>query len=145
MLFARRGRRSKRRRGAVLVEFALVVPVTLLFIFGLIELSRMVMVQQALTNAAQRGSREATLARINSSSNVEATVREYLDGALGPIAGSEDLNITISPIDLSSISSGDEVSVQVSVPSSSVSWVKNPFLGRETEMTLVGQSSRTRE
>ena len=42
-------------RGVAAVEFALVAPLFLLFLFGMIEFGRMVMVQQVLTNASREG------------------------------------------------------------------------------------------
>jgi len=55
-------------RGAAAVEFALVLPVLLLLVFGMLEFSRAYNVQISLTNAAREGARvmaihnDATLA-----------------------------------------------------------------------------------
>ena len=43
------------RQGAAAVEFALVVPVFFLMVFGMIEFGARIMVQQLLTNAAREG------------------------------------------------------------------------------------------
>ena len=51
----------KKRRGAAAVEFAVVAPIFLLLVFGMIEYGRMVMVQQVLTNASREGARVAVL------------------------------------------------------------------------------------
>ena len=51
----------KKRRGAAAVEFAVVAPIFLLLVFGMIEYGRMVMVQQVLTNASREGARCAVL------------------------------------------------------------------------------------
>jgi Flp pilus assembly protein TadG len=54
--------RSKRaRRGAALVEAALVLPVVLMFLFGILEYGRYVMMRQVLTNAAREGARYAQI------------------------------------------------------------------------------------
>ena len=87
----RSGRRCSRRRGATLVEFAMVVPVVFVFMFGLIELSRYVMVQQALTSAAHRGCRMAILATTVNDDAVESAVRNYLDGSLGSLSDSDSV------------------------------------------------------
>lgn len=47
------------RRGQALAEFALVLPVVLLLIFGLIDLGRAVFLANSVTNAAREGARFA--------------------------------------------------------------------------------------
>src|SRR5687767_15081283 len=51
----------RNRRGAAVVEFAMVAPLLFLLIFGLIEFGRVVMVQQVLTNGAREGARVGVL------------------------------------------------------------------------------------
>lgn len=54
----RRAARSRgRRRGAAAVEFALVLPFMILLVFGMIEFSRAMLVQSALTTSARSGAR----------------------------------------------------------------------------------------
>ena len=53
--------RSSRHRGQTLVEFALVAPVLLLTIFGIITLGIGVFYQQQLTNAARETARYAAI------------------------------------------------------------------------------------
>ena len=43
------------RRGAATVEFAVVIPILLTFILGIIEVGRLVMVAQVATNASACG------------------------------------------------------------------------------------------
>lgn len=52
-------RAGKRRRGAVLVEAAIVVPVFLVFFIGILEYCRYIMMLQVVTNAAREGARYA--------------------------------------------------------------------------------------
>ena len=52
-------RRSKKQRGTAMVETALVLPLALLLLFGIMEYGRFVMTQQVLTNAAREGCRYA--------------------------------------------------------------------------------------
>jgi Flp pilus assembly protein TadG len=55
-------RRSRRRqRGQTLVEFALVIPVFLVLIFGLIDGSRLVFMNSTLSQAAREGARQASV------------------------------------------------------------------------------------
>lgn len=53
--------RTARDRGSVAVEFALVVPVLLLIVFGLIDFGRALNAQISLTGAAREGARLAAL------------------------------------------------------------------------------------
>src|SRR5260370_1007829 len=76
-------RRAGPRRGATLVEPSLVLGIFLLFIFGLIEYARFVMIYQAMQNAAREGARYA-ISVINpdtvTDANVEAEVLRRLKG-----------------------------------------------------------------
>lgn len=139
-------RRSRRpRRGATVVEFAMVVPVVFVFVFGMIELSRYVMVQQALTSAAQRGCRKAMLATTQSNGAVEAAVRDYLGGSLGAMADSGAVQVTVTPQTLSEVPSGSDVTVRVQVSTADISWVRGTLFGRTTDVILAGQSTLVRE
>ena len=50
-----------RRRGAAVVEAALVLPIVCMFLFGILEYSRYVMTLQVLTNACREGARYAMI------------------------------------------------------------------------------------
>ena len=52
-------KRRAPQRGTAAVETALVLPLCLLFLFGIMEYGRFVMVQQVITNAAREGCRYA--------------------------------------------------------------------------------------
>jgi Flp pilus assembly protein TadG len=61
---AERSERSalpRRQRGATLVEFALVLPLLVLLLFGIIEFGRILSAQVIVTYAAENGARYATL------------------------------------------------------------------------------------
>jgi Flp pilus assembly protein TadG len=51
----------EQRRGAAAVEFAVVAPVFILLVLGMLEYGRMIMVQQVITNASREGARRAVL------------------------------------------------------------------------------------
>jgi Flp pilus assembly protein TadG len=64
------------------VEFALVAPVLVLLVFGMIEFGRMVMVQQVLTNAAREGARVAILSSSTDAQVTSAVVAYMTSGQL---------------------------------------------------------------
>ena len=60
--FFRMGRRgAKRARAAAVVEFAVVLPLLLTILFGIIEYGWVFMVRQTLQTAAREGARQAVL------------------------------------------------------------------------------------
>lgn len=81
-------------RGAAAVEFALVLPVLVLLVLGLIEFSRVFNVQISITNAAREGARTMAI------ENDPAVARSAAIGAapsVTPAISSGD--IAISPAD----------------------------------------------
>jgi len=58
---ARRDRHGERARGAAIVEFAVVLPLLLTILFGIIEYGWVFMVRQTLQTAAREGARIAVL------------------------------------------------------------------------------------
>lgn len=115
-----------RRRGAAVVEFAIVAPVFFLVILGMIEFGRVAMVQQVITNAAREGARIAVLDGATKT-KVKSKVEDYLNSA--GISGS---SLTVSPDPPDSAKYGESVTVGVSVPFSQVSWLPTPqFIGNQ--------------
>lgn len=113
------------RRGAALVEFALVAPVFLFLVLATIEFGRMIMVQQILTNAAREGARRAVVEG-STPSEVESLVANYLSRS--SVSGA---TVEVSPRNLGSVGFGDDVTVTVSVPFDTVSWTGTPWMLRD--------------
>lgn len=112
---SRRARRN--RRGAAVVEFAIVAPLFILLLFGMIEFGRMIMVQQVLTNASREGARRAIIEG-STQTEVETQVNNYLAGTT--VSGA---TVTVEPTNLTNLGFGDPVTVSVSVPFNAVSWI----------------------
>ena len=112
--------RCRKRKGVSAVEFAFVAPVFFLFVFGMVEFGRIVMIQQCMTNASRAGCRTAALATTTTDAQVKASVQEFLNTA---IADSSDVKVNITPNDLSTTSSGTQVTVSVQVAYSDISWL----------------------
>jgi Flp pilus assembly protein TadG len=117
---------GKRRRGAAATEFAIVAPVFFLMIIGFIEFGRALMVQQVLINASRVGARQATTAGATTG-QVQAAVQAYTNGV-----AVNGVVVTVSP-EPSTAAAGATITVNASVPFSSVSWMKSAwFLGGKT-------------
>jgi TadE-like protein len=79
-------RRVRSERGAELIEFALVFPVLLLLVLGMVEFGFLFQRYEVLTNAAREGARIAVLPGY-SFDDVKARVCNYVEGGGVPIAG----------------------------------------------------------
>jgi len=141
----KKGIAGSKRRGAAAIEFAVVAPVLFLIIFGLIEFSRMVMMQQSVTEAAQLGCRKAALATTNTSTKVETAVREYLESVILNPAAANSARINISPSNLAYLTPGTQISVEVQVDFADVSWLPGNLLGLAGTEVLKSTSTLERE
>ena len=122
----RRRTRKDKRRGASAVEFAIVAPVFIMLVIGMIEVGRAMMVQQVLTNASRVGARQAVMLTSSSSETITAA-NDYAEGV-----GVDGISVTVSP-DPASAATGSEVTVTTSIGYASVSWLPAPwFMGGKT-------------
>lgn len=137
--------RTRRRRGAAAVEFAIVAPIMLLAVFGLIEFGRMIMVKQSVTNAAREGCREAALATTLSTSDVYTVVRNHLKAVVPNYSNSKELRVTCNPSSLSGIASGTPITVDVAVDFSDVSWLPGGFMNLAGNPEISAQATKNRE
>jgi hypothetical protein len=83
-------KQQRHGRGQALVEFALVIPLFLLIIFGLVDLGRAVFVNNSLAEAARDGARygsvQARAFNDATRSDVEDWIVDRLDGVPDPTA-----------------------------------------------------------
>ena len=141
LMMLRAGSRRFVRVGAHLVEFAFVIPVFFIFIFGLIEIGRGLMVGSLVTNASRAGCRVGILPG-KSNSDVTAAVNSLLNAQ-----GVSDYTTTISvngdaTKNVSSASSQDTIKVIVSVPANKVTWLPSALY---LNGTISGQFSLPHE
>ena len=113
---------AKRRAGAHTVELAMVLPAFFLFFFGLLEVSRGLMVNSLMVNASRVGCRTATLP-----GKTNADVTDSIDSTLAAqgISGYTTI-IKLNGAPTTSIqnaATGDTVTVEVTVPSDKISWI----------------------
>jgi len=130
--------RPRQRRGAAVVECALVTPLLALLLLGMFELGRAMMAKESLCNAARKGCRtgiqpqygncEITNDCTNVMRNSGYDVTTFDPPNLGAITISvKDPNGNVLA-DALDAPPGSKVSVQVSIPVSSVLWTSSNFL-----------------
>lgn len=134
--------RTGDRRGATVVEMALVAPIFFLLVFAIVEFGRAVMIKHSLTEAARAGARTAALASTINTSKAESAAQDYLQQTL---TGSFDLSqcrINISPDGLGTLDTGTTVTARVEVDFDDVTWITPSFLNNAV---LRGEASMTKE
>jgi Flp pilus assembly protein TadG len=115
--------RRDQRRGASAVEMALVSPVLILLLVGMIEAARLGMVAQMLTTAAREGCRVAVLNGMTQT-DVQDRINSVLSGS-GISVGTVTPTCP-SPYTWTSAPNGTAITVSLSVPYSQVTWLKLP-------------------
>ena len=135
--------RGSRRMAAALVEFAVVVPVMFMLMLATFEFGRTFMVMELLTEGARVGCRKAIIEG-TSSQQIRDAVTSYLAGLgiNGDTVGVIVSDGVANTVEASTQPAYTEMTVKVTVPVSSVSWVPNPLF---TSGTLSGEFTMRRE
>lgn len=110
-----------REKGAAVVEFAVVLPILLAFLFGILEFGRVMMVNHTLNNAARAGARIAALPGADNSSVLDA-INEELSGC-----GLSYDDCVFDPADVSTADRDDPITVTVRVNYESIGFVTGYF------------------
>lgn len=119
-LHRKRRIQSAPRRGAAVVEFALVSPLLIMLTLGMMEIGRVVMVKQLLINASREGARFAVLPG-STNAEVEAQVVEALQPT---ISGA---TVSVDPPVIATAPAGTPITVAVTIPAANVSWIPHPL------------------
>jgi Flp pilus assembly protein TadG len=118
----------------VVVEFAFIAPVLVFLVMGMLEVSRGLMVTQALNDAARSGCRLGI-----QGGKTTQNIKDNASDALKDVPLSPNATVTVlvngNNVDASTAVRGDQISVQVSVPFSAVSWTTSIFLTGDTLMS----------
>jgi Flp pilus assembly protein TadG len=112
------------RRGAVAIEFILVSLMLVLTFVSIIEISRMLMVQQVLVNAAREGVRRAVVPNSTDAelTGADGVLTHYVESAGIPATYDVDVYVNGTLSDVDSALPHDEIRVQLTVPYADVSW-----------------------
>jgi Flp pilus assembly protein TadG len=131
--------RANKRSGAAIAEFAIVCPILALVLLGMIELCRGSMVKVILSDAARKGCRtgiqrdKGNQQIIDDCTNI-MTDNNFDSSKFNPSGGVGSITIVVNDPNGNVLAesldapSGSKVSVQVSIPISSTTWVPNLFL-----------------
>jgi Flp pilus assembly protein TadG len=136
---------ARNRRGATLVEFAVVAPVMFAFVFGIIEFGRLMMVQQAMTNAAREACREASLATTINSADVDTMARNMMLGVMSNASDPAKVRISMSPASMASVTSGTPMTVDVAVDFSDASWLPGSIVNITSGRVMSAEATFDRE
>ena len=111
------------RRATACVECALILPVLVIFVLGLLEMGRFIEVRQILTSAAEEGARQASAGQVTNAQVVNI-VTGCIAAAGLPTTG---LTITVADLtnpgrDVSQATCMDNLQVTVTIPFVNVRW-----------------------
>jgi Flp pilus assembly protein TadG len=121
---SRRRFKLRRRSGAVVVEFAICAPILFMFFFAALEFSRVNMIRQTIENATYEGSRRGIVPG--------ATADDCRNAAQLVLNTVSTNNATINVAPTVITSETSQVTVSISVPINSNSWVAPVFFKDKT-------------
>lgn len=133
--FSKRHPGRARRKGAALVEAAVVLPIFVLLTLAVIEFGRGMMVAQLITTGARLGARDGIIEG-NANADVIATVKEWVAGSTNVTKDDVTVSVVLTPhpsnsttgTEILNAEAGDLVTVSVSIPFDKVSFGVSKFL-----------------
>jgi hypothetical protein len=132
-----------RRRGAAMLEMAIVLPIFLMLVLGIIEMGRVMMIGQMATNGVREAARRAIVPGATHQRIID-TVNGYLAAAGVSETGRQVflMNSAGQRVDLSQIGSHEAVTLRVRLPYSENTWGFTRIMGGKF---LVAESTMRRE
>jgi Flp pilus assembly protein TadG len=124
-------RPPRTRRAVSAVECAFLAPFLALFVIGIAEVARAILVSQVLADAVRYGCRTG-IQPGNSTADVTTAVNTVLTNNNIPNSPTATITVSVngsSTTDASTAVAGDQITVQVSIPFSQVSWGIIHYLG----------------
>ncbi len=126
-------RRNRKRRGTAVVEMAVVLPVLLTILFGIIEFGWTFMVYQSITNAAREACRIAVLEG-STDGDINTRVQKYMT-----LVGVDNYEVDITH----STSDDPTETIIIRVPYADVSLLGGYF--GPTDFNIAGKASMRKE
>jgi Flp pilus assembly protein TadG len=109
MLFARIRNRLRRQNGQAMVEFALILPILMMVLWGAIDFGRAFWTYQQVSAAASEGARRAAVSRADANRD-NTVITATRDAA--PNLNADEMDVDVE----SDWDPGDEVTVTVTYP-----------------------------
>jgi Flp pilus assembly protein TadG len=119
---------AERRGGTACVEFALILPILLSLVLGILEIGRYIEVRQILMAAAREGARQAASGMMTDA-QVVTVVTGYVQAASLPTT---NLTVTVEDLtnpgtDVSQATTLDNLLVKAQLPYNKVQWSTTSF------------------
>ena len=127
------------RRGLSLIEAAIVFPLLLLILIGVIEYAWMMLKNQEIKNASRHGARVA-VREIATNAQVTSAI-----GALMTSAGmgGSGYTVTLTPTDVSTVLPGNTITVKITVPYTNIDLTGAPLV--PTPTSLIEETTMVKE
>ncbi len=124
--------RNRKRRGAATIEFAVCLPVIFLVVMGSIESASMLFLRQAMVQSAYESAKVAVKTDSDNQAAIEAAE------AVGRGRKIDNLTVEFNPADVRNVPAGEKITVTVSAPGDSNSFIPfGPFRNRTVSALAV--------
>ena len=144
-----KARTPRLRAGAAMVEIAVVVPVLLLFLLGIVEYGRLMQVSNVTTNASREGARYAAQSD-TTVDKVTTYTKDYLAAATVPNSAVKSVTVEqyiagnwAAVANLSTVIQGTPVRVRVDIDFGKVTWLPSGVMVPKN--SVVSASTVTRK
>jgi Flp pilus assembly protein TadG len=136
---------ARSERGAELIEFALVLPLLLLLVLGIVDFGFLFQRLEVVTNAAREGARIAVLPGYTTN-DIKDRVNDYLEDGGVPIVRGTNPVITVNPVTITTSPGGatinsEQVQVRYSHSYLFLSGFARFFGGSFDSVPLTGQAT----
>jgi Flp pilus assembly protein TadG len=106
-------KRLRCQKGVAAIEFAIVLPLLMMIVFGIIEFGLLMYDKQVITNASREGARIGISDAVVSDAEIEAVVANYVANNLITFGSPTSPVTTIEPADRTGMVFGEDVTVTV--------------------------------
>ncbi len=107
-------KRLRCQKGVAAVEFAIILPVLMMIVLGIIEFGLLMYDKQVITNASREGARIGISDAVVSDADIEAVVDNYVTNNLITFGSTPTSPVTtIEPADRTGMVFGEDVTVTV--------------------------------
>lgn len=127
------------RKGVAAVEFAVILPLLVVLMFGIWEVSRLIAVQEVMTNAVREGGRQCSTAQVDTATAKQAVV-DYM--------AEYNITVALTDVTISNLTNSgrsdpkncnqlDQWRMTLSVPIANVRWLSPGFFRYSGNLTTL--------